>query len=998
MTFNNRVRSKSTLGQRLLQSVNLRPGEGERTFLMFSFYTLTSVGLLWLEQTTIALFLEGFGAEGLPIIYIASAVMGSGLGVLYSWLQNHLPLRKVFFVIALLMALPLLLFRVGLEIDYFNGAIALATVFMMRLWMDAEEILNDLNSQVAANQLFNIREIKRTYPIISSGLLVGDVISGFSLYFLVGFLGIENIIIMASAMILVGGLTLLYLTQRYKKVFPDTPVKEIEELESHFNLRRLKGTLGRYVIPLFAFFILGEVLFLVLEFQYLGELEQVYPDTTEIAGFLGMFSGVLGICELVTQLFVSNRALERLGVFTPAMLLPISLSIMGFLTIVFDVGGWEAWGLSSVQIMFFGAIVLKFIDELLRYTLIAGIEPILFQPIPEQMRGSIQSLVQGVAEPLAAGVTGAGILGVIWLIGKIFPQNMAKSGSTIQGGVFLGFIVVFSLCWTISALLLRLGYVNLLVQGAEQGRLGFANVDLKAFKRKVVETLERTNNESDQRSCIQLLAKIDLPGLGEAIAPRLIHLSPALQAQSLRAMLKYPNPDYAPDVNKLMEQDLTLEVKALVLRYLWLSQPQLDVQPLQRYLGSTVDPVVRGTAAGLIFSRGDSGQRQLAKGILQKMLLGSQEQGRLISAQALESANDEEMMHTYLPKLLKDESPRVRRAAIEVIGAKHLQDFYPSLLKGLYYKSTRETALQALVSLGNEALPLLENLAMDVRKPDFVRLQAWQGMGAIGTSQSLNSLAKQLLSSWGLARRNLLRVLLKLPAEAGIEAVLENLGCSIITTMVEQEMLLLAQVCAGVVDISRQPIQEPEGQLLTSALQDLQGDIIERCFLLMKLLYPNRAIQAAMLNLNSESDKSIAQGLEILDNVLDIPQKQIFINVLEHKATEDKLGVLSEIATYEPMAAQERLQVLFTLRHFLSDWALACCFHFARQIRIKVQKRVIMSCLRHPSSFVREAVFAYLQEASPRTCRELLPMLKNDPDPIMAAQVESAMSYYSPVS
>jgi HEAT repeat protein len=539
--------------------------------------------------------------------------------------------------------------------------------------------------------------------------------------------------------------------------------------------------------------------------------------------------------------------------------------------------------------------------------------------------------------------------------------------------------------------------VNLLVQGAEQGRLGFANVDLKAFKRKVVETLEKTNNESDQHSCIQLLAKIDLPGLGEAIAPRLIHLSPTLQAQSLRAMLKYPNPDYAPDVNKLMEQNLTLEVKALVLRYLWLSQPQLDVQPLQRYLGATVDPVVRGTAAGLILSRGDSGQRHLAKDILQKMLVGSQEQGRLVSAQALESANDQQMMHTYLPKLLQDESPRVRSAAIEVIGAKHLQDFYPALLKGLYYKSTREAALQALVSLGNEALPLLENLAMDTRKPDFVRLQAWQGMGTIGTSQSLNSLTKQLLSSWGLSRRNLLRVLLKLPAEAGIEAVLENLGCSIITTMIEQEMLLLAQVCAGVVDISNQPIQEPEGQLIISALQDLQGDIIERCFLLMKLLYPTRAIQAAMLNLNSESDKSIAQGLEILDNVLDIPQKQIFINVLEHRSTEDKLGVLSEIVTYEPMAAKERLQVLFTLRHFLSDWALACCFHFARQIRTKVQKRVVMSCLRHPSSFVREAVFAYLQEASPRTCRELLPMLKNDPDPIMAAQVESAISYYSPV-
>ena len=42
--------------QQVLQWLNLRPEDGERTLLMFAFYTATSIGLLWLEAVTYELF------------------------------------------------------------------------------------------------------------------------------------------------------------------------------------------------------------------------------------------------------------------------------------------------------------------------------------------------------------------------------------------------------------------------------------------------------------------------------------------------------------------------------------------------------------------------------------------------------------------------------------------------------------------------------------------------------------------------------------------------------------------------------------------------------------------------------------------------------------------------------------------------------------------------------------------------------------------------------
>jgi ATP/ADP translocase len=166
--------------QSLLQIINLRSSEVERTLLMFACYTATSMGILWLEVSSAALFLDEYGPQSLPLIYIFSAGVGFSLSFVYSWLQRLLPLRWVIVIISLLMAVPVLLFRWGMAIP----ALAATTVFVMRLWMEAIYGLNDLNVSVTANQLFNIREIKRTYPLISSGNLVADVLSGFSVYLL----------------------------------------------------------------------------------------------------------------------------------------------------------------------------------------------------------------------------------------------------------------------------------------------------------------------------------------------------------------------------------------------------------------------------------------------------------------------------------------------------------------------------------------------------------------------------------------------------------------------------------------------------------------------------------------------------------------------------------------------------------------------------------------------------------------------------------------------
>jgi HEAT repeat protein len=944
---------------------------------MFAFYTTTSVGILWLEVSVAALFLGEYGAESLPWIYIASAGIGAGSGFIYSWMQKVLPLRRVLVLTAVLMALPLLLFWLGLTNPLLLGGY---TVFLMRLWLEAIYIINELNTSIAANQLFTIREIKRTYPLISSGILAADVLSGFSLPVIRGWIGLPNVILVSCLMLLIGAGILLGLTRAYRSFFPDPSRRRShQDKQPDFTAQRLQGSLQRYVGLIVAFFVMVQVLAVLLDFQYLSQLEQNVSVET-IADFLALFSATLGIFELGMQWFVSGRVIERLGVFVIALLPPVLIMGLGSMALI------------GLVPLFLGTVILKFVDELLRYTLVASTGPVLFQPIPDTNRSRIQSSVHGIAEPLAAGLTGVGMLATIWVV-QWLSTNQSDAFQSTQNLAFLFYTILFAALWLVTVLFLRSNYLRVLVLSADRGQLSLSSADLQLFKRNVVEVLNRpTTALAEKKSCIELLSAIDPRGVGEIVAPLLSNLPAVLQRQSLEAMLQHPNPAYLDEVRSLMQQPLLPEVLAAALRFVWLSEPDPDIGQLRAYLTPDVDPVVRGTAAALMMRRGDLRQKAEAIETLRRMLTHKQEWERVVGCRALGETLYLQSLRLYIQPLLQDESLRVRRAMLEVIAATHLDDYYPSLLRGLQYTSTREAAKRALVRLENESLPLLLELAEDVHKPEALRVQAWSTIGLIDTPEALDLLVSRLVTAWGWRRRILLRVLLKQPYERGIEAVGNRIGRSGIESFISQELQLLAHIYAGLVDLGLERVSYEEANLLWRALRDAETDAIERLFLLMRFLYDSNQIQAAAFNLQSGSRESVAQGLEILDNTLDLSMKQALLNSLERQLDLEKLQSLSGFHPYQPLRPSQRLRQLVELRHFLSDWALACCFHVARRARWSLTAEQTLACLRHPSGFVREAVLAYLQIASPKTLRALLPLLHQDPDRLVAAQVQQMMA------
>lgn len=976
MTANDSPVVKSTVnppGRILLQWLNLRPEESDRTLWMFVFYTATSIGILWLEVSIAAKFLDEYGANFLPWIYIVSAGIGTALGSIYSLMQKFLPLRRVIVIIAVMMALPLLVFRVGLALPL----LAAYTVFLMRLWLEAIYVLNELNTSITANQLFNIREIKRTYPLISSGVLVADVLSGLSLPLMRQLVGLDNVITCACVLLLVGAGVLFYLSRTYSQFFPDSSRRRLQERQPDFTTRRLRGPLQRYVVLVIAFFVLAQVLWLLLDYQYLAQLEQNL-NLDNLVDFLALFSAILGSFELMVQWFVSSRMIERMGVFLVTMSSPVLLL------------GISSLALGGVVNLFWGVIVLRFVDELFRYTVLAATGPILFQPIPDTVRSRIQSFVRGIAEPISSGLMGVAMLLVLHVCGSLLEGQPVAIFERMTSLVFLGLIALVSLAWWFTVWRLRSRYVDLLVRSADRGDLSLSDVDLRTFKRAIVEALNN-GSDADKKSCIELLTHIDPKNVGEVLCPLLPQLSPPLQRQSLQAMTEHPSVVYLEPMRSLIQQPLQPSVLALALRYIWLTDPDPDITQLRPYLQPDIDPEVRGTAASLMLRRGNPQQKAEATDTLRRMLTHNRERERVMGCRALGEAVYLQALRLYIEPLLQDESLRVRCALLEAIASTRLEEFYPSLLRGLYYKSTREAAMQALEKLGDEAIPMLVELGSDPYKPESIRTYAWRTLGNIGTPQAIDELVLHLTQAWGYTRRILLRTLLKLPQEAGIDAVADGLGRKGLETMINQELQFIGNLYAGLQDMSAATVPGREGDLWRRSLRDMQEDSKQRIFLLMRFLYPSSTIQAALFNLQSNSPESQARGLEILDNTLDIESKAAMLNILDDQSDREKLDSLSDFVDYKPLPPSDRLRYLLDLRYFLSDWAMACCFHLARSQRWSLTSNHTLAGLRHPTGFVREATLSYLSVASPRALREVLPRLQRDPDRLVLAQVEHLM-------
>ena len=477
---------------------------------------------------------------------------------------------------------------------------------------------------------------------------------------------------------------------------------------------------------------------------YVEKLKEVYTilmevDTDAMSAFMGLFSAATGVIAAIMQLAFTGRILERFGVVFSLLLLPLTL-VLGLCS-----------ALGGLLQAFYAAVFTKGAENSFRYSIHDATMQILYIPVPSSVRGRAKTFIDGIVKPLAGGIAGALM---VLLVGPLHVP-------VTSFGIVALALVLF---WVSLIFRMRGEYVKELLATLRKRKLDFSEKRLvidDAASVKFLRDRLSSPNEAEVGNALELCRKVRQHDLSAELSRLLTHPSAELRISALeilseRSMILGES-QTAVDID-LVEacfNDENNDVCAAAIRTFCSLMGEPAVATIEPFLKSTAPAVRAAAVASIIRHGGLEGIVQAAED-LKAMLLSEDENVRFYCARVLQEV---EIHRFYSPaqKLLADESPRVRSAAIAAAGAMLSPELVPTLIYKLRHRSTRRAAQLALAQYGEAVIETLARVLGQRMEDAVLRRQVPRILERIGTRRALDALVHSLDADDGETRNEAAR-------------------------------------------------------------------------------------------------------------------------------------------------------------------------------------------------------------------------------------------------
>ncbi|MGZ3426970.1 MAG: NTP/NDP exchange transporter [Polyangia bacterium] len=374
---------------RIERVVDIRPGEGARTALMFFTILLLIAAYTTTKAVRDAVFLSKFGLTELSYMYIGIAIVAGIFVTAYKRLTSGMGRNVVALVTNGFIALTLVAMAVGLQLHvkwiswglyFWSGVFGL--VLVAEFWL-------------LANDLFDAREAKRLFPIIGGGAILGGLFGGTVPGWLAKPLGAGNLLYIVAVELVVSAF-LSHLAWKRRRPEVQREVKEAPPPKFAEGLAILRR--NRYVRLISLMLLCMTVCYTIVQWQYKGIAKIHYAGRQDdMAAFFGMFAAVLNLATFVLQILGTPRLLRRWGVGFGLRVLPTGFGL-GALALV-------ATMILPIPMLGAAAVAMLLCDGF-RFSVDKASMELLYLPIPravkDQAKPFIDTFVDRVAGALAS--------------------------------------------------------------------------------------------------------------------------------------------------------------------------------------------------------------------------------------------------------------------------------------------------------------------------------------------------------------------------------------------------------------------------------------------------------------------------------------------------------------------------------------------------------------------------------------------------------------------
>jgi ATP:ADP antiporter, AAA family len=389
--------------KKLLQLLNIESGEEGIVFLILIQSFFIGVFNAAFDVTAHALFLNSFNEDSLANAYMISGFAGIIMAAIYSKLQNNIKFSSL--ILLNIFTIAAITFSIWSGLSSSGSKWIIFGTFVM---MGPLNIIALVSFNGMVIRLFTLRQGKRLFGLVDSGLIFGMIVIGFSIQLLLRVMETKDILLVSSASMLIAFVIQFFIGKNYQlgtKTEESTDGKQVNNEESQEASYKTLFT-NPYIRTIALFTVITMIGLFFIQFSFLSVTKSKYPEESELAGFLGVFTSALMIFSLIIKTFVYSKLVKIYGLKVSLVILP---SIVGLFTVLAVLAGhaFEYENVSFDFVFFFLLISLtRLFSVALKESIQAPSYKLLYQSLDKNIRYDIQAKIDGVVNEVAATFSG----------------------------------------------------------------------------------------------------------------------------------------------------------------------------------------------------------------------------------------------------------------------------------------------------------------------------------------------------------------------------------------------------------------------------------------------------------------------------------------------------------------------------------------------------------------------------------------------------------------
>ncbi len=393
-------------------------GSGEESMVSMLLVQSVFLGIFFgaFDISAHSLFLSIFDEKMMAKGYVVSGLAGILLTSLYTWFQTRMKFRN--------FAIANLLFVTSLTVILWITLILMSAnwiVFLVFIMLGPLNILAMLGFWGTTGRLFSLRQGKRLFGLVDAGLIIGIIVSCYTIPVLLSLrFESHNILLVSASAVFIATIIQIIIGFRFKLVTGKAEAKPDKTSEKRSLISVIRA--DRYTRVMAIFIALSVVTAFFVQYSFMAVTREQYPAEADMARFLGIFTGSMMIFTLLVKLLVFSYLIRNYGLRVCLAISPVLVAIFTVIAIVIGLlMGYTPESLSGFLIFFLLLALSRLFSKSLKDSIESPSFKVIYQTIDEKIRYEVQSGMDGTVNEIAALssgliLSGLGILSFIKLI------------------------------------------------------------------------------------------------------------------------------------------------------------------------------------------------------------------------------------------------------------------------------------------------------------------------------------------------------------------------------------------------------------------------------------------------------------------------------------------------------------------------------------------------------------------------------------------------------